>query len=148
MSVKTHILSRAIINRLGKENISFSFDKFNGTIEFEYNNKIFSMQVENFPFQPPKLLKVDNKLIDYAISSSRVFNIIRDVFGLQCLCCISILCPNTWNLMNKFTDIVNEYEKFMNIIKTANNYKILLINNKFDVLPLDVINEINNYLKV
>jgi hypothetical protein len=148
MSVKTHILSRAIINRLGKENISFSFDKFNGTIEFEYNNKIFSMQVENFPFQPPKLLKVDNKLIDYAISSSRVFNIIRDVFGLQCLCCISILCPNTWNLMNKFTDIVNEYEKFMNIIKTANNYKILLINNKFDVLPLDVINEINTYLKV
>jgi hypothetical protein len=148
MSVKTHILSRAIINRLGKENISFSFDKFNGTIEFEYNNKIFSMQVENFPFQPPKLLKVDNKLIDYAISSSGVFNIIRDVFGLQCLCCISILCPNTWNLMNKFTDIVNEYEKFMNIIKTANNYKILLINNKFDVLPLDVINEINTYLKV
>ena len=148
MSVKTHILSRAIISRLGKENISFSFDKFNGTIEFEYNNKIFSMQVENFPFQPPKLSKVDNKLIDYAISSSRVFNIIRDVFGLQCLCCISILCPNTWNLMNKFTDIVNEYEKFMNIIKTANNYKILLINNKFDVLPLDVINEINTYLKV
>ena len=30
----------------------------------------------------------------------------------------------------------------MNIIKTANNYKILLINNKFDVLPLDVINEL------
>lgn len=148
MSGKTHILSSAITNRLSKENISFNFDEFNGVIEFKYNNKIFSMQVENFPFQPPKLLKVDNKLIDYAISSSGVFNIIRDVFGLQCLCCVSILCPNTWNLMNKFTDIVNEYEKFMNVIKAANNYKILLINKKFDVLPLEVINEIISYLKV
>ena len=30
------------------------------------------MNVDNFPFQPPKLLEVDNKLIDYAKSSNGI----------------------------------------------------------------------------
>lgn len=148
MSPKSYVITRAIVNRLKKENITFQFDELNGCISFNYNNKKFTMNVDNFPFQPPKLLEVDNKLIDYAKSSNGISNIIHDVFGLKCLCCISILCPYTWNLMNKFTDIVNEYEKFMNIINDAKNYKLLIENNVFCDLPLELVNNINSYLKV
>ena len=143
---KYHI-TRAIKNRLNREGIKYNYNEKKGTIEFTYNKKNFDMFVENYPFRPPTKIKVDNKYIDYAIMSNEIQNIIYKFFEIRCLCCISILCPNTWSVMTKFSDVIDEYENFMSIINSANNYKILKSNRILDKFPDEIEFIIMSFLK-
>ena len=38
MSPKSYVITKAIVNRLKTENITFQFDELNGCISFNYNN--------------------------------------------------------------------------------------------------------------
>ena len=63
MNTINNNLSRAVINRLKRENINYNFDVNKQVIEFEYNDKLYSMSVENFPFRPPSKFSVNNKIV-------------------------------------------------------------------------------------
>ena len=118
---KYHI-TRAIKNRLNREGIKYNYNEKIGTIEFNYNKKNFDM-------------------------SNEIQNIIYKFFEIRCLCCISILCPNTWSVMTKFSDVIDEYENFMSIINSANNYKIMKSNRILDKFPNEIEYIIMSFLK-
>ncbi len=148
MNTINNNLSRAVINRLKRENINYNFDVNKQVIEFEYNDKLYSMSVENFPFRPPSKFSVNNKIVSYPEMSRKNFIILRDVFNVKCLCCMSILCPNLWHLSYKFMDIIKEYEKFTGIINAAHNYKLLKDKGILINLPKEIIEEILNFLRL
>ena len=150
-------MSKIIINRLKRMNEvhsieSYSINDINNSIlikPINDNNK-YRIYVENFPFKPPIKLEVNDKFVNYAILSSDVSHIIFKYFNAQCLCCQSLFCPNNWYITNSFSDVINEYKKFMNIINSAKNIKILTDENLggFNRIPDEIISKIMEFVSI
>ena len=144
----SNILSRAVTNRLNREKLDFKYNNENNLLEIKHNNYKYGMSVDNFPFRPPLNFSVNNKIVNYSEMSKNVISILSDVFNVECLCCISILCPNKWHLSFKFMDIIDEYKKFTGIINSANNYKLLKDKGTLNIFPKEIIEEILKFLRL
>tara|TARA_B100000212_G_C27287351_1_gene495731 strand:- start:524 stop:970 length:447 start_codon:yes stop_codon:yes gene_type:complete len=144
MSVDDNHLKKIIVNRMKSENIRYHYCDYNHEITFYYKKNKYNLLVKNYPFRVPRKLKVNDKLINYNEISNNYKKYLRKYFGIQCLCCSSILCENNWLICYKFSDISKEHENFTNLITCIDN--ILILKEKF-ILPQEIFKMIIEYLK-
>lgn len=139
-------ITKAIINRLVNEDLDYKFIVNESLIKIFLNDKIYSMNVFDYPFKPPTNFKVNNKSISYASMSRNIMRISIKFFGINCLCCESVLCSGNWLIGVKFLDIINEYERSLILVKYCLIYKILKSNKIFDKIPEELELYIMSYL--
>ena len=139
-------ITKAVINRLVSENLEYKFIVNESLIKIFLNEKVYSMNVFDYPFKPPTNLKVNNKDVRYSLMTRNIMYESIKFFGINCLCCISVLCANNWLIGIKFTDIINEYERSLKLVKYCDIYRILKNNNIFDRIPEELEFYIMGYL--
>ena len=105
------------------------------------------IRCDNFyPFRPPYEIKINNKeYVGYVEMSKECKNFYFDRYGIQCLCCSSVICQNNWNVHSTLHDIVDEYIKLKKISEDYNNFSIIK-NNYDQILSNDVWNYILDFV--
>ena len=107
----------------------------NVRVEFDYKlnipivivivgeNEIKMKLKNNFPLKPPEIELNSQPYINILVFDSNVkHKLLKDIAGVDCLCCESLLCESIWFAQSKLKDIVNEVCKNIEIIHNINNY--------------------------
>ena len=77
----------------------------------------------NFPIKPPEIELNSQPYINILVFDSNVkHKLLKDIAGVDCLCCESLMCESIWFAQSKLKDIVNEVCKNIEIIHNINNY--------------------------
>lgn len=132
---------------LTKESIEYDIND-DSYARFKYKKYNIGMSItELYPFHPPIVL-INNKILSYSPYGipERIYSIFISYFK-WCPCCRSISCPNNWAPSYTVIDILREYTKFINSMKSY--YKVhILLNEKVKLnLPDDIIKEIISYVE-
>jgi hypothetical protein len=123
---------------------AYTFDG-DETIEFFYANKyqVKMCDLVRYPFHPPQIT-IDGITLSYA-SSTFPRRLYAEYFlqnNNKCPCCISIACANNWSPSLGIIDVMKEYVRFVETLKTYQKIKIF-----GDIhLPEDIIKEIISFL--
>jgi len=131
------------ISRLNKELSEYPYTFTNNeSIAFVF--KKYSIQVDGFllyPFHPPQV-SINGRILSYSPSffPLRMLEEYAKIHG--CPCCTSITCPNNWSPSLGLLAILEEYETFIQKLKTFLQVKVF----KQVILPDDMIGEIIAYL--
>lgn len=86
---------------------------------------------ENYPFRKPGMvysMNLDNwreMKNFYMLRDRDMVERFQSVTGLNCMCCVSILCGDNWKVQTKMKDLASEIELFMRIKERM--YERLLI---------------------
>jgi ubiquitin-protein ligase len=107
----------------------------NVKVEFDYKlnipivivivgeNEIKMKLKNNFPFKPPEIELNSQPYINILVFDSNIkHKLLKEIAGVDCLCCESLLCESIWFAQSKLKDIVNEVCKNIEIIHNINNY--------------------------
>jgi hypothetical protein len=107
----------------------------NVKVEFDYKLKIpivivivgeneIKMKIKNnFPLKPPEIELNSQPYINILVFDSNIkHKLLKEIAGVDCLCCESLLCESIWFAQSKLKDIVNEVCKNIQIIHNINNY--------------------------
>lgn len=107
----------------------------NVKVEFDYNLKIpivvvivgeneIKMKLKNnFPIKPPEIELNSQPYINILVFDSNVkHKLLKEIAGVDCLCCKSLMCESNWFAQSKLKDIVDEVSKNIEIIHNINNY--------------------------
>ena len=143
----SNTISKIVKNRLNKEYINYSYFPDTNTIRFVKNNNLYSINIDNFPFRPPKNLMVNNVKIEYFKLPMNIKKNLFKFFNIYCLCCSSILCQNNWKITYNFLKIVNEYEFNVQLINYIKNYEIIKKSDLYKRIPNEIDFVIMDYLK-
>ena len=121
-----------------------NYNSESGDFTFLYDDKYYvSVNIpKGYPFYPPKNLTLNYKKIVYYRKGDA--EIISKYFGIFCICCVSKLCPDNWNPSIKLEDLIDEYERFKNIINSSFVIRHFIKNN---YLNEDIIKIIVKYIK-
>jgi|TARA_B110000093_G_scaffold150728_1_gene164860 ubiquitin-protein ligase len=131
---------------LEKESIEY-FLNDDSYAKFQYNKYNIEMSItEAYPFHPPIVI-INNKKISYSPYGipDRIYSIFLSHFK-WCPCCRSITCFNNWAPSFSVIDIVKEYIKFINSMKSYYKMHILTTENIDLNLPYEIIKEILSYV--
>ena len=131
------------IFRLNRELREYPFTLIDKeTIYFKF--KKYTIQLDGFaqyPFHPPRV-SVDGKILSYSPSFFPPRLIKEYSKTHKCPCCTSIMCANNWSPSLGIIAILNEYELFIQNLKTFQQIQVF----KHVHLPDDMIGEIIAYL--
>jgi ubiquitin-protein ligase len=107
----------------------------NVRVEFDYKlnipivivivgeNEIKMKIKNNFPLKPPEIELNSQPYINILVFDSNIkHKLLKEIAGVDCLCCESLLCESIWFAQSKLKDIVNEVCKNIEIIHNINNY--------------------------
>ena len=107
----------------------------NVKVEFDYKLKIpivivivgeneIKMKIKNnFPLKPPEIELNSQPYINILVFDSNVkHKLLKDIAGIDCLCCKSLMCESVWFAQSKLKDIVDEVCKNIEIIHDINKY--------------------------
>lgn len=107
----------------------------NVKVEFDYKLKIPIVIVkdreneiklkikEYYPFKPVEIEVNSEPYIKLLVFNSNVkYKLLKDMAGVDCLCCKSLMCESVWFAQSKLKDIVDEVCKNIEIIHDINNY--------------------------
>jgi ubiquitin-protein ligase len=124
-SLSKQIVQKRIIHEYIKLKEKFSnifvekIDGYNGKIEIKMtiycnSNTIFTMNIPNdYPFTVPR---VEVGREPYArctiLPTSRFRKIYKELSGMDCICCSTILCNRNWCPSFKLLSIIEEYKTF------------------------------------
>ena len=92
-------------------------------IILESYNKIIPVTVDfqnitTYPFKPPKI-RINNKYDYFSCLATIPEYLVKEKFGLRCMCCNSVLC--NWSVKNSISDIVEEcYESIKLKLRSLN----------------------------
>jgi len=132
------------------------------TIITPNGNKLSFTLSKDYPFKPPKQLKINDTDYIYSIKNmpQKIYYLYYDPQEVyfqeklksiyytkpKCLCCSSLLCSDNWSPVSTIYYILNEINSHNNIKRNI-KYKLMLkeIFNYFN-LPLDIIGPIYEYL--
>ena len=94
-----------------------------------YNNK-YAIYVEldnKYPFRPPALVKINNKIYDHTtwLLSDNIKNRLFTDYKISCLYCQSMLCSNNWKPGLTILHIIQEYENNKIMIQALSAVEIL-----------------------
>ena len=148
------INSKFLLKRLSKESEKFS-ERFKSIslvyqnkkyllymedkINYKYNKYCFILN-ENYPFSPP-MLEINNiPYKQFLISKTQKYNkLMKQMSGLECMCCNNILCNDRWSPAITITKIVDEINIFRNYKKNI-IYKIMIdkIKDKYLIFDIDL----------
>ena len=132
------LLIKTLNNRLNKEGLIYEYVESSNCVNIFHKDNIYTMCVADYPFKPPKDLKVNGQFVDYAMSSKMYGIFLSNLYKIKCLCCDSILCSNNWNLTTKFSDIINEYIDIKELIFFAETYYKLNKSQNFTMIPDEI----------
>lgn len=107
----------------------------NVKVEFDYKLKIPIVIVivgeneikikikNNFPLKPPEIELNSQPYINILVFDSNVkHKLLKDIAGVDCLCCTSLMCESIWFAQSKLKDIVDEVCRNIEINRNINNY--------------------------
>lgn len=107
----------------------------NVKVEFDYKLKIpivivivgeneIKMKIKkNFPLKPPEIELNSQPYINILIFDSNVkHKLLKDIAGVDCLCCKSLMCESIWFAQSKLKDIVDEVCRNIEINRNIDNY--------------------------
>ena len=107
----------------------------NVKVEFDYKLKIpivivivgeneIKMKIKNnFPLKPPEIELNSQPYINILVFDSNVkHKLLKDIAGVDCLCCTSLMCESIWFAQSKLKDIVDEVCRNIEINLNINNY--------------------------
>lgn len=134
----SNFLIKTLNNRLNKEELLYYYDESNDSINIFHKDNIYTMCVADYPFKPPKNLKVNNQFINYTIPTRKYGIFLNNFYNIKCFCCESILCSNNWNLTFKFTQIIDEYNDINELISFAKIYYKLNKSEFFIKIPDEI----------
>jgi hypothetical protein len=119
------IADKRILKELHKHNIKFTKleKKEDNSWELHYKQIKFIIPCD-YPFKIPFLYVKGNKYIQMLNNATYLLN------KKECLCCISILCPNNWSPIHNIKDIINEYNNIAKQMILSKNLKVF----KFKIL--------------
>lgn len=93
---------------LEKEYVKITFKRKNNTY-------IFSIP-SSYPFLPPKLtINGIGQQAFFNLASGRFSNILKQISGIDCLCCDSYLCINNWSVSRNMNQVIEQIEKYKTI---------------------------------
>ena len=108
---------------------------------------------ENYPFAKPGIvysMDLENwreMRKFYELRNRGMVRRFKGTTGLECMCCVSIICGDNWKVQTKMKEIAKEIERFMEIKERMNNRLLLEIISRRDVrLPDDIWNYIIEYI--
>ena len=107
----------------------------NVKVEFDYKlnipivivivgeNEIKMKIKNNFPLKPPEIELNSQPYINILVFDSNVkHKLLKDIAGVDCLCCESLMCESIWFAQSKLKDIVDEVCRNIEINRNINNY--------------------------
>lgn len=114
-------------------NVSVYFDytlKIPIVLVKDRENEIKLKITQYYPFKPPEIEVNSEPYIKLLLFNNNEKNkILKDLIGIDCLCCQSLMCETNWSPQFKLKDIVDEICKNIEIIHDVNNY----VSNKKDI---------------
>ena len=131
--------------RLTKElhEVEYEIDDNERVVNMHYLNKDIRVLIPpNYPFIPPKIYINDHRL------SYNPANFPRRLWNTYCKhhpcpCCSNRLCANNWSPSRTIVSVMDEYNQFVNVLKTYHNFFIFQHKNS---LPDDMLYEIFSFL--
>ena len=92
----------------------------------KYNQKRYTIDVGNYyPFRPPELILSNQHIISYSpkLYPNRLWTEYQKETG-ECMCCHNLLCPDNWSPANNIVHVIDEYEAFIDRLKTIQKKRI------------------------
>lgn len=130
--------------RIVNEFKDFEYSIVNNVFMLNYNHKKYTIDVGNYyPFRPPELILSNQTIISYSpqLYPSRLWNEHRKQTG-ECMCCHNILCPENWSPARKLIHVIDEYESFVEQLKTIQKKRMF----QYARLPDDMIYYILDFI--
>jgi hypothetical protein len=127
--------SEAKYRRINKD-LEYLIEEYpNVRVEFDYKlnipivivivgeNEIKMKLKNNFPIKPPEIELNSQPYINILVFDSNIkHKLLKEIAGVDCLCCESLLCESIWFAQSKLKDIVNEVCRNIEINRNINNY--------------------------
>tara|TARA_B100000161_G_scaffold260000_1_gene226552 strand:- start:221 stop:649 length:429 start_codon:yes stop_codon:yes gene_type:complete len=140
-------MSKRIVNEISRSQ-SITSEHFNqGTriLTFIYKNeKGISLKIpDEYPFRPPKELKVNFIPINYYSLGNK--EMLYKYLTKKCLCCSTILCKHNWSVQKNLENVCEEYIFFKDIINASIVFNYI---EKKDLLPNEIIKIIGKFFKL
>jgi ubiquitin-protein ligase len=123
--------------------VEYSQNKLFVTILEIINNKQYSygFQIsDNYPFESPKIYYQGKPYITYLkIYGPTMINLLKQIAGIDCLCCSSYNCKTNWYPVVTMDSIIGEIKQYKEY-KSIIIFKILSekIKNKYLIEDIDI----------
>lgn len=118
-------LNTRIVNEMGNlmfqcNSVKFKIIDNEYIFNIEYNNNNYNILLhKDYPFKSPNRIFFNG--IDYkqilSIRELRISNYLKKYYGLDCLCCSSIICINNWIPTSNISHIINDINNTRRIKK-------------------------------
>ena len=112
--------------RAWRELENFDSKLMNNHIILNYNSKTYKIDTgTKYPFHPPTIYLTNGKQLIYTPNHfpSRLWYEYNNITN-ECKCCYSLLCPERWSPGIRIIHIIDEYESFINCLKTIQKKKM------------------------
>ena len=143
-------------------NTFICYEENEGCVYIIFNNPVkyvkqiyFKLKMyENYPFAKPGIaygMDLENwkeMRKFYGLYNEGMVDRFKRVTGLECMCCVSIICGDNWNVHIKMKDIADELRKFM-IIKERMYERLIssIISNKEKKIRIELPDDVWNYIR-
>ena len=87
-----------------------------------------------YPFRPPKKIMVNYyDYFEMLRPSPLIQDVLKNLAGIRCLCCSTLLCPNNWTVMKNISNIFQEIKGNLILKRRAIEYILTkkIIDQKF-----------------
>jgi hypothetical protein len=143
---------RVYSRRLGKDIADLLPEYSNYQVQFDYgldvpvliiedNNDVFEITLhKHFPFKCPQKITINGAPYSSILICNNAYRkkCLKEMTGLDCLCCRSFICNNNWTIQTRLKNVVNEIKETIDINKRLDNY---ILNNPENDNNNDVIND-------
>jgi hypothetical protein len=138
--------------RLGKDIADLLPEYSNYQLQFDYgldvpvliiedNNDVFEITLhKHFPFKCPQKITINGAPYSSILICTNPYRkkCLKEMTGLDCLCCRSFICNNNWTIQTRLKNVVNEIKETIDINKRLDNY---ILNNPENDNNNNVIND-------
>ena len=137
--------STSWFRRIYKEIKDYNYEVEKDVFTLYYNEKKYTLDVGcYYPFRPPNLIMSNDKIISYNpnLYPIRLWDAYQEKTG-KCMCCSNMLCADNWSPARRIIHAINEYENFIENLKTIQKIRIF----KNVQLPDDMIYYILDFIE-
>ena len=128
--------------------VVFDYDLDVPILIIEDNNDVYEITLHRcFPFKFPQKITVNGAPYSSIVVCNDPYRkkCLKEIAGVECLCCKSFICNNNWTIQTRLKSIVDEIKENVDINKRLDNY---ILNNPEENNNNNVINDnINDDIK-
>jgi hypothetical protein len=120
---KKNTIRMRVVNEIGNlifqcKSVKVETNSDEYTLFIENNNNFYKITLsENYPFKIPIDLYIND--IPYKkylyITDIKIKEYLKLYYGLECLCCSSIMCANNWTPVHNISKILNDIDNTIRI---------------------------------